>query len=80
MMTEKVGGVVAFGYPTATQKKKNALFMGVSRVFVVAGGGIYTHFLARNKKKEKATKGNITTYFSDGYKYAVLIGCFPLIS
>ena len=39
MITEKVGGVVVFGYPTATQKKKNALFMGVSRVFVVAGGG-----------------------------------------
>ena len=33
------GGVVVFGYPTATQKKKNALFMSVSRVFLVAGGG-----------------------------------------
>ena len=39
MMTEKVMGVVVFGYPTATQKKKNALFMGISRVLFVAGGG-----------------------------------------
>ena len=30
-LMEKRGGVVAFGYPTATQKQRNALFMGVSR-------------------------------------------------
>jgi len=45
--------VVGFGDATATQKKKNALFMGVSRVFVVAGGGIYTGF----QRKTRENKG-----------------------
>ena len=59
---------------------ERALQIELQGSFIVAGGGIYTHFLTRNKRKEKAIKGNTTTCFSDGYKYAVLIGCFPLIS
>ena len=38
-LQHRSGGVVAFGYPTATQKHKKSLQIGICRVLFVAGGG-----------------------------------------